>query len=487
MDEKEKKSEEKKEPIKEKLLETQHKMEIDGEELEFVARAGTIVLKHEEDEKKPQEKAEIFFVSYTKKPKISKLKSDPIKPRPLLISFNGGPGSSSVWLHLGFLGPKRVIVEDENEQPLPPPFKLIPNKYSILKYVDLVFIDPVGTGYSRAVPGEKATQFYEVQEDVKSVAEFIRLFVTRYQRWDSPKYLIGESYGTTRAAGLSSYLQERYGMYMNGIFLVSSILDFKTLQGDFETLLYLPTLAATAWYHKKIERSAYPTVKVLIEEVKTFCYSEYARQLLKGDTLTSEETDRLATQLHKYTGLSTEYIKNSNLRLDLRFCKELLRTERRTVGRLDGRFKGIDKDAAGSSFEFDPSYSLILGPYTAAFNYLIRKELQFETDLLYEIIGDISEKWQFKPKDYAASLNVAESLRKAMSQNQFLKVHIANGYYDLATPFLATEYTFTHLGLESSLKKNISMSYYEAGHMMYMKESCLAKLHEELVKFLELD
>ncbi len=475
---KEKEESEEPEEPQEKMVESQHSIVLHGEEVSYTARAGTLILKHEEDEKKPKAKAEIFFISY------SKNNVEDITKRPLLISFNGGPGSSSVWLHLGMLGPKRVLVENENQHPLPPPFQFIPNDHSILDAADLVFIDPVGTGYSRAVPGEKAAQFYDVKEDIKAVGEFIRLFITRYNRWLSPKFLIGESYGTTRAAGLSSYLQERYGLSMNGLFLVSSILDFKTRQGDFETLLYLPSLTATAWYHKKLESGLQTDLPQLLEEVKQFCFTKYASALLKGDALGVEEYEQIATQLARYTGLSIEFIKNSNLRLNLRFCKELLRSERRTVGRLDSRFKGIDKDAAGSDYEFDPSYAIIQGPYTAAFNNYVRTELNFETDLIYEIISDIGEKWSYKPKYYSGDLNVAESMRKAMSQNIFLKVHVANGYFDLATPFFATEYTFNHLELDPSLRKNISMSYYDAGHMMYLKESCLAKLREKLANFL---
>ncbi|MHA1910866.1 MAG: S10 family peptidase [Candidatus Kariarchaeaceae archaeon] len=476
--EKNEKNNSKKEEPKEQLVETQHSITLNGEEIAYTARTGTIILKHEEDEKKPQAKAEIFFISYTKND-VSDLSK-----RPLLISFNGGPGSSSVWLHLGMLGPQRVLVEDENEQLLPPPFSLVKNDYSILNKADLVFIDPVGTGYSRAVPGEKADQFYEVKEDVKSVAEFIRIFITRYNRWTSAKYIIGESYGTTRAAALSSFLQESYGLFMNGIFLVSSILDFKTRQGDFESLLYLPSLSATAWYHKKLAEDLQGDLEATMDEVRNFCYTDYASALLKGDSLEGEEYELIASQLARFTGLSTDFIKRINLRLDLRFCKELLRDERRTVGRLDGRFKGIDKDAAGSNFEFDPSYLAIQGPYTATFNDYVRRELNFETDIVYEILSNLYTKWSYKSPSYAGDLNVAESLRKAMSQNNFMKVHVANGYFDLATPFFATEYTFTHLELDESLRKNITMSYYDAGHMMYSKESCLAKLRDELVKFI---
>lgn len=465
----------------EKLVESFHTTQIKGESFSYHARAGTLILKLEKDEHEPQAKAEVFFISYTLQ---SSHPDNSSSSRPLLISFNGGPGSSSVWLHMGFLGPKRVVVEDNHAQPLPPPFTLIPNDHSILKYADLVFIDPVGTGYSRAVPGEKANQFYEVQEDVKWMGEFIRLFVTRFKYWQSPKFLIGESYGTTRAAGLASYLQERYGMFMNGIFLVSSILDFKTRQGDFETLLYLPSMAATAWYHKQLNSELQTNLPSLITKVKDFCFQEYAPALLKGNTLSPHEEEQIAKKISHYTGLSQQFVENCDLRLDLRFCKELLRKNRRTVGRLDSRFQGIDKDAAGSNYEFDPSYALIQGPYTAAFNHYVRSELEFETDLIYEILTDLSKSWSYKPPSYANDLNVAESLRKAMSQNPFLKVHVANGYYDLATPFFATEYTFQHLGLDPVLTENISMSYYEAGHMMYMKESCLAELAYQLNQFI---
>ncbi|MCY3410087.1 MAG: peptidase S10 [Candidatus Heimdallarchaeota archaeon] len=464
----------------EKLVETKHSIKIDGETIKYTARAGTMFLKYESEEKGPETKAEVFFVSYTKND------VDDPHTRPMMYSFNGGPGSSSVWLHLGMLGPKRIQVEAEDESLLPPPYKMIENEFSILDKADLCFIDPVGTGYSRSTKGENPDQFYEVSKDVESVAEFIRLFTTRFGRWSSPIYLIGESYGTTRAAGLSGYLQDRHGIYLNGIILVSSILDFNNHNGDQEPRLVLPTLTATSYYHKMLEDDLQQDLEKTMDEVRNFCNTELLLAYNKGDSLVGDERTAIIKKIKRYTGLSEEYIENVNLRLSVgKYNKELLRQKKRTVGRLDSRYLGIDRDAADGSYSHDPSMTAIRGPYTAAFNDYIRRELNYETDLLYEILGGLYTKWVYKPKQgYAQGLNVAETLRDAISKNTALKVHVMNGYYDMATPFFSTEYTFNHLGLEPELRGNVSMSFYEAGHMMYIKEACMPKVREVFVNFL---
>jgi carboxypeptidase C (cathepsin A) len=477
-------------PPKDVLVETKHSLVINGQEIRYTVTCGTIVLKEEAEKKGEKEgeaegekpRASIFFVAYTRDGVVERHK------RPITFSFNGGPGSSSVWLHLGLLGPRRVLLDDEGFA-YPPPYKLIDNSYSLLDVTDLVFIDPVSTGYSRAVPGEKPKTFHGLKKDIESVGDFIRLYTTRYQRWDSPKFLIGESYGTTRAAGLSGYMQERHGMYLNGIMLVSSILNFQTAYfhpgNDLPYILFLPTYSATAWFHHRLDDALQKDLSVTLREVEDFALGEYTHALMQGDDLPDKERNQITRKLARYTGLSTDYINHTNLRIEiLRFTKELLRHERRTVGRLDTRFKGIDRDSAGEFIETDPSLNNITGPYTATLNDYVRSELKFESDLPYEILTERVNPWSYAEFENEY-VNVAESLRKAMTTNPHLKVYVANGYYDLATPYLATRYTFKHLSLDDSLLGNMRLGYYEAGHMMYIHIPSLARLKEDLVEFIQ--
>ncbi|MFC2026337.1 S10 family peptidase, partial [Chloroflexota bacterium] len=384
----------------------------------------------------------------------------------------------------------RVLMDDDGA-PYPPPYNLVENEYSLLETSDLVFIDPVSTGYSRPVPGEKAKQFHSFKKDIESVGDFIRLFTTRFNRWKSPKFLIGESYGTTRAAGLSGYLQERHGMYLNGIMLISAVLNFQTHEfdpgNDLPYIMILPTYAATAWYHNRLpdDIQGLPLQDVM-DEVQTFASGEYTLALMKGSALSSEERVNIVSKLARFTGLSPVYIERTDLRVEIfRFTKELLRDENRTVGRLDSRFKGIDRDSAGENFEHDPSMSMIMGSYTATFNDYVRSNLEFESDLPYEILNPkLWQNWTYAQYENRY-VDVADTLRKAITTNPFLKIFVANGYYDLATPFMATEYTVNHLGLDQNLLGNISMSYYEAGHMMYIHIPSLAKLKTDLSDFIQ--
>ncbi len=459
---------------------TQHSITIQGKTVQYTATAGTMILK-EEGEEGEKAKASVFYIAYTKNGV-----EDPSQ-RPLTYSFNGGPGSSSVWLHLGLLGPRRVNMGDAGDL-LPPPYQAVDNEYSLLDKTDLVFIDPVGTGYSRPVPGEDPKQFFSVKKDVKSVGEFIRLFTTRHMRWSSPKFLIGESYGTTRAAELSGYLQERHGMYFNGIMLVSTVLNFQSTRfnpgNDLPHILFLPTYTAAAWYHQRLPEDLQEDLHNTLDQVESFALDEYALALMKGSALSEEDKTHISRQLSRFTGLSEEYLKATNLRINIhRFVKELLRDQRRTIGRLDARFKGLDRDAAGEKTEFDPSYSAIQGPFTAVLNDIIRRELSFEHDLPYEILTNLYETWEFD--EFANQyVNVAETLRKAMSLNPSLQVFVANGYYDLATPYFATEYTFNHLQIDPSLESNITMKHYQAGHMMYIHPPSLAQIKEDLTAFI---
>lgn len=470
----------------EKLVTTRHTITIDDAPFHYTVTCGTLVLKEEaeKDGKAEGEKprASVFFTAYSLED------APPARQRPITFSFNGGPGSSSVWLHLGLLGPKRVLLDEEGF-PLPPPYRLTENEYTLLTHSDLVFIDPVGTGFSRMAPGEEIHDFHSFSKDIESVGDFIQLYCSRFGRWASPKYLIGESYGTTRAAGLSRYLQERHGMYLNGVMLVSSILNFLTARftpgNDLPYLLFLPTYTATAWYHKRLPQDLQdrPLVEVL-EEVETFALETYLPALMEGDELPLERRRTLRHALSRYTGLTPAYIEHTDLRINIhRFVKELLRSEGRTVGRLDSRYKGYDRDAAGENHEHDPSYTAIAGAYTATFNDYVRGELGFESDLPYEVLSfKVFPAWKYD-KHQNEFVNAGEDLRKAMTANTFLRVHVANGYYDLATPYFAAEYTFKHLGLPVELRNNIEMSYYEAGHMMYVRKASLERLSATLRDF----
>lgn len=474
--------------VEEKIAATEHTITIGGEEIRYTATAGTMVLKEEAEKEGKAEgekaRATLFYVAYARQGV-----QDPAT-RPLTFSFNGGPGSSSVWLHMGLLGPRRVAMADDAGNLPRPPFRLVENDASLLDKTDLVFIDPVTTGFSRPLPGEEAKGFHGFEKDIHSVGDFIRLYTTRAGRWGSPKFLIGESYGTTRAAGLSGYLQERHGLYLNGIMLISSVLDFGTLLfqpgNDLPYILFLPTYAATAHYHKRLapELQGLPLAE-LLDEARAFALGDYASALLQGHALPAEEEAQIARRLAAYTGVGVDFVQRHNLRVPIyRFTKELLRDQGLTVGRLDSRFTGADRDRGGERFEYDPSYAVIQGPYTATFNDYVRRELQFESDLPYEILTDRVHPWSYETFQNAY-VYVAETLRKAMNVNPFLKVFVANGYYDLATPFLATEYTFNHLMLPPERRAGVSLAYYEAGHMMYVQQPSLSRLKADLAAFLE--
>lgn len=482
----EEKSEDKDKSVPEDNLSvTHHSVTIDGKELNYTATAGTLVLKAEDDKEGEKPKASIFFVAYT----LDDVED--ASKRPVTFSFNGGPGSSSVWLHLGVLGPRRVQ-PDADGNPPQPPYQLTNNEFSILDKTDLVFIDPVSTGFSRAVPGEEAKQFHGLQKDIESVGNFILLYLGRYKRWRSPKFLIGESYGTTRACGLSGYLQDRNGTYLNGIMLVSVVLNFQTIRfavgNDLPYILFLPTYAATAFHHNKLtelETSAEDSFEKILDEVREFALGDYSVAMMQGSNVSDHRRQTIVKKLAMYTGLSTEYIEKTDLRIKInRFCKELLRDEGKTVGRFDSRFTGIDRDSAGENYEYDPSSAVIQGAYTATLNDYVRGDLEFKSDLPYEILSGRVHPWDYgsHQNEY---VNVADTLRKAMTTNPSLKVYVANGYFDLATPFLATEYTFSHLGLDKSLQDNITMSYYKAGHMMYIDMDELKKMKEDMDAYLD--
>jgi carboxypeptidase C (cathepsin A) len=461
----------------ERLVTTQHSITVRGQKVPYTATTGTLLLKREDD----RPRASIFFIAYTRDDAKDK------SQRALTFSFNGGPGSSSVWLHMGAFGPRRVDMGGPEGQQPPPPYRLVDNDQSALAFTDLVFIDPVTTGFSRHAPGENPQQFHGIDGDLESVAEFIRLYTTRFERWSSPKYLAGESYGTTRAAGLSQVLLQRHGMYLNGITLVSSIMNFATARfeagNDLPYILFLPAYTATAWYHKKLPGDLQGDFQKALNEARRFALNEYSTALMKGALLTAKERADAARQLARLTGLQQGFVELSNLRVPIfRFTKELLRDQRQTVGRYDSRIKGMDLDAAGERPEYDPSYNVVQGSYTAMFNDYVRTQLKYETDLPYEILTGRVQPWNYG-RFQNQYVNVAENLRQAMTQNPTLKVLVINGYYDLATPFFATEYTVNHLGLDPSLSSHVTMTYCEAGHMMYTRKSCLDGMYDSMAAF----
>jgi len=462
---------------KDKISTTQHTVTIGGQTISYTARAGMMIMRDEDG--KPR--ASFFFTSYTKDG------ADPSR-RPVTYTFNGGPGSSSVWLHMGAFGPKRVVYADDEGHAAKPPYRTVDNEGSILDVTDLVFIDPVSTGYSRAIPFADAGKFHGVEADIQSVGEFIRFWTTRYSRWSSPKFLAGESYGTTRAAGLSGWLAQQ-GFYLNGIVLISSILNFQTASfdsgNDLAYELFLPTYTAIAWYHKRLGADLQNgTLEHAVAESEQFALGEYTHALMQGDRISDQDRRDVTAKLARLTGLSPAYIEQTNLRVEIdHFDKELMRAQRRIVGRLDGRFIGIDKDSAGESTEYDPSYAAILGEYTAVLNDYVRRELKFDSDLPYEILTSKARPWSF---DRAQNryVDVADILRGAIAQNPFIKVFVANGYYDLATPFAATRYTFARMQLDPDLRKNVSMDYFETGHMVYIDRKAQAKLKKDVDEFI---
>jgi carboxypeptidase C (cathepsin A) len=458
------------------LSETKGQITIGGKLVLYKATAGYLLLREESG--KP--KAKIFFTAYTKEGV-----ADP-STRPVTFTFNGGPGSSSVWLHMGALGPKRIEMTDMGAA-TKPPYKVVDNEHSWLDDTDLVFIDPVMTGYSRPEEGVDKKEFTGYDEDIQSVGQFIYQYTSRFARWNSPKFLSGESYGTTRASGLSGHLQDRYGMYLNGIVLISSIMNFQTARfakgNDLPFILFLPTYSAIAWYHHQLG-AEYKDLKTLLPEVEKFALGEYASALMRGDKISSEEKKSIASQLAKFTGLSETYVAQTNERIEIgRFVKELRRKEGKTVGRLDGRFVGMDYDDAGENYEFDPSYNAaIYGPYTMAINDYVRRTLGFKTDLPYEILTGRVSPWSYANVQNQF-LNTSETLRSAMTKNPSLKVHICNAYYDLATPYFATDYTVNHMYVDEGMRGNITQTFYEAGHMMYIHKPSMIQMKKDISDF----
>jgi carboxypeptidase C (cathepsin A) len=464
-------------PPEEKLVVTHHHARIGGHDVAYTATTGTMLLKDDEG----KVRATVYMTAYTRDGITD------LGHRPITFAYNGGPGSASAWLHMGAFGPRRVVLEEEGWAP-PPPYQIADNNESLLDVTDLVFIDPVSTGFSRPAPGENPASFHGVREDIESVGDFIREYIAHFERWSSPKFLAGESYGTTRSAGLSRYLQERLNIYLNGICLVSSILNFSTARfdvgNDLPYPLFLPTYTATAWYHKKLPADLQGDLQKAIAESERFATGEYTLALMRGNEMSDAERHQIAQKVARFTGLSETYVLEANLRVPIfEFTKELLRSDRLTVGRLDTRFKGVDRTASGDRNEFDPASAAFSGPFAAVFNDYIEKELGWKSDLNYELLTDKVRPWSYRPYDNQY-VNVAEDLRYAMAINPNLKVLVNNGYYDLATPFFATQYTFNHLGFDPTYPSRISMAYYNAGHMMYIRRIDREALKANIANFI---
>jgi carboxypeptidase C (cathepsin A) len=458
----------------EKSAVTHHTLTLDGKTLPYTATAGTLQLKDDDG----TVKALVFYIAYT----LDGVK-DPAT-RPVTFSFNGGPGAASLWVHMGAFGPRIVARDAEGMNGGPPPGRLVDNENSILDVTDLVFIDPVSTGFSRPAPGQDPKQFHGVNKDIQSVSDFVRLWVTRNQRWASPKFVAGESYGTTRAAGLAFYLAERYGMAINGVALISSILNWQDqdfhVGNDTPCFIHLPTYAAAAWYHKKLPPELSGDLFKTLAEVEAFALDEYAPALLQGDRLPDARRKEIAARVARYTGLSQAYVERSNLCVEIeRFTKELLRDQGKTLGRLDTRFTGVDLDAAGEYTEYDPASVALDSPYAAAVNDHIRRELKFETDLVYERLTDKVRPWDWETRNQY--VNLAEYLRQAITRNPHLQVLMASGVYDLATPFFDSLFTRDHLGLPKELRGNVRIELYQAGHMMYVRQAEHRKLKRDMV------
>ena len=455
---------------------TEHTVVIDGQEIKLTATAGKLSLKTDEG----KAKANVFFVAYTKD-------GAELGKRPITFCFNGGPGSASVWLHLGMLGPKRVKI-DSDARPQRPPAELIDNPYSLLDVTDLVFIDPVSTGYSRPADGEDKKQFHGYREDLQSVGQFIHDYTSQYGRWGSPKFLLGESYGGLRAAGLAGYLQDRYRLDLNGVVLVSAVVDFRTIAfgggNDLANVLFLPSYAATAWYHKALDKKWLDRpVEDVVAAAERFARGPYLRALTDGSAYPAKKRERVVAKMSELTGLSPDYIERADLRVAMwQFGKELLRDRGQVVGRFDGRYIGFDPDHIGSATEHDPSGTAVFGLFTSAINQYLRDDLKVEDDHVYEILTDNVQPWNYGRvvNDYVSS---ADELRNAMASNPFLKVFAACGYYDLATPQFAMQYTRDHLELPRDLQENFTIRFYEGGHMMYAHEPSLAKLREDLLEY----
>lgn len=466
-------------PVAEQAHPQHGSVAIAGKTIDYKVTPGTLTIRNA----KGEPTASMFYVAYTVAGE---------KHRPVTFLFNGGPGSASLWLHMGSFGPLRVNTPTADATG-PAPFNITPNDQSLLDKTDLVFLDAIGTGFSRTLGKTKGADFFGVDQDINAFADGIVRYLTINNRWNSPKFVLGESYGTLRAAGLSLALQER-GANLNGVILLSSILNYGIRTPGYDNIYvgYLPSYAATAWYHNKLANKP-AALKPFLDEVRAFAAGPYLTALAKGDTLPDAERDAVAEKLAAYTGLSKAFILKAKLRVELgRFRKELLRDEGKTLGRYDTRFTGVDTDEAGEHPESDPSDDAVSGAYVAAINNYLFATLGYKTELTYNLSArdkDFKWDWQHKAPGFGGYgpmpvANTAVDLGAAMRRNPHLKVLSLNGYYDMATPFFITEYDLAHMELDPAQRKNLSFAYYESGHMAYLRPDMRQKLRNDITAFI---
>ena len=461
-------------------VQTHHSIRVGGRELRYTATAGRLPIKDAEG----KIEAAMFYVAYT-------VDGDP-STRPLTFSFNGGPGSASIWLHMGAMGPRKVVLQPQGWMPAAP-YRLEDNPNTPLDKTDIVMVDAIGTGWSRPADTAAARKFWNMRGDIEAFGEFIRLYITRNERWSSPLYLFGESYGTTRSAGIAGYLANR-GISFNGIVLLSTVLSFETLEfaktNDVPYPLILPSLTWIAGYHKKLPADLQADVKKAAQESRDWALGEYWAALNKGDAMTPQEHSNVVDKLSRYTGLSKEIIEWANLRIDVRtFTHYLLSDQKLHVGRLDGRYTGPDPDGFMDTPFYDPTSSQTGPPFTSVFNDYVRRELNYKTDMPYwtsaQQSGNFRWSWSGVEGFGGGYPDTASALRQAIVKNPYLRVLVMEGYYDLATPYAAADYTMDHLDLTPQYHKNISYAQYESGHMVYLDSQSHAKMKQDFVNFID--
>jgi carboxypeptidase C (cathepsin A) len=467
-------------------VQTHHQITVGGKTLHYTATAGRLPIK----DPTGKIEAEMFFVAYTLDG------TDPAK-RPVTFSYNGGPGSASIWLHMGALGPRTVVLQPEGWMP-EAPYRLHDNPYTPLDASDIVMIDAIGTGYSRPADMEQAKKFWGLQGDIESFGEFIRMYISRYERWSSPLYLLGESYGTTRSAGVAGYLADK-GINFNGICLLSMVLNFESLSfaptNDVPYPLILPTMTMIAGYHHKLPAGMEQDMNATRQQASSFAMNEYWQALNKGDALTADERAATIDKVSQYTGLPKNVVQMANMRVDVRtFMQWLLADQQKRVGRLDGRYTSPAPSGALETNFFDPASAATQGPFTAVFNDYVRRELNYKVDMPYYTsardLGTFS--WNWTPAEQPGPggggfrqgyADVASALRSAMIKDPYLKILVMEGDYDMATPFLAAQYTMNHLNVTPDLHKNISYTYYSSGHMVYLDQKAHDKMHKDYTSF----
>lgn len=453
-----------------------HRIKIGSRAVSYTTTCGLMPIRNDKGELQ----AKLFFTAYTLNQPVA------TQTRPLTIAFNGGPGSASVWLHMGGLAPKRVKMLADGGMPRPP-FELIENEFTWLDATDIVFVDPVDTGFSRAASEDHGKVAKSMTGDLDFIAEFIRMYITRNSRWTSPLFLAGESYGTFRAAGLAGLLVEK-GIALNGIILISSILNMQTARftpgNELPYSLFFPTYAATAWYHKMlVPTEQVKPIRTFLDEVEAWVEKTYIPALSLGNRISPDEYEKVVQGIIRYTGLSREFVVQTDLRINIhQFGKQLLRGQRKTVGRLDGRFTGYDRSGVTDEPDYDPSLNGIRPPFTSVLNQYIRADLGYESDAEYHILRGLDWTYGDAANGYA---DMSDALRSAFAKNPYMHVFVASGYFDMATPYYATYYTLSHSNIAPDVRGNIETREYPTGHMVYIDEGALEALRDDVIGFID--